>query len=31
MKIKLNQIFSTEVNPKFINWEKVTKGTHSQG
>jgi hypothetical protein len=31
MKIKLNQIFSTEVNPKFANWGKVTKGLHTQG
>lgn len=31
MKIKLNQIFSTEVNPKYINWEELTKGNYTQG
>lgn len=31
MKIKLNQIFSTEVNPKFANWENITKGKYTQG
>ena len=31
MKIKLNQIFSTDVNPKLVNWEKLTKGNYIQG
>jgi hypothetical protein len=31
MKIKLNQIFSTEVNPKYINWEELTRGKYTQG
>ena len=25
MKIKLNQIFSTELNSNFVNWEELTK------
>lgn len=31
MKIKLNQIFSTEVNSNFVNWEVLTKGIYTQG
>lgn len=31
MKIKLNQIFSTEVNSNFVNWEELTKGIYTQG
>ena len=29
MKIKLNDIFSTEVNPDYSNWEELTKGKHT--
>ena len=28
MKIKLNDIFSTEVNSQYSNWEELTKGEH---
>jgi len=31
MKIKLNQIFSTELNSNFVNWEELTKGIYTQG
>jgi len=31
MKIKLNEIFSTEVNSQYSNWELLTKGEHSTG
>ena len=31
MKIKLNQIFSTEVNSNYVNWEELTKGIYTQG
>lgn len=31
MKIKLNQIFSTEVNPNYVNWEELTRGKYTQG
>ncbi len=31
MKSKLNDVFSTEINSQYSNWEELTKGEHSTG
>lgn len=31
MKIKLNDVFSTDIHKEYLNWETLTKGTYSSG